>query len=197
MKVSRTIIALSGSILLISVLSACGTKQVATPTASPTASPTLSTKMTILPCLASQLTWKAGQEGGAMGHIGVTQAGFVNSSATTCFLNGYPKFQMLDASGKAIPTFTLHGPSVSVPQITQTKVILAPGKEAFVDLGFANGTGYGNSQCPTSSFVEVTPPAATSSIKVAWKIQPFGGGTIQKLRCGEIYTSPVYHLAKY
>ncbi len=192
MKLKRSILVVPVAVLGLLSLSACGAK----PAPSPSATPSQTVSAAILPCLTSQLAWKPGQEGGAAGHIGITAAGFINTSTTTCSLQGYPTLHMLDASGKSIPTFTLHGPSVTVPDIKESLVLLAPESEAFVDLGYSNGTGYGMSTCPTSTSVQITPPANTAALTVDWKLQPFGGPTIQTLRCGEIVTSPVYMSAK-
>jgi hypothetical protein len=40
--------------------------------------------------------------------------------------------------------------------------------------------------------VLVTPPNAYRSIKVVWRIQPYGGGAIVHLHCGQITVSPVF-----
>ena len=175
---------------LVLGLSGCGSHSQAA--ANP--SPTISTAPILYPCDTSQLAWEVGQVGGAAGHIGFTGANFYNTSATTCTLIGRPKLQMLDDADDVIPTFTLAGPSVTVPNIKPVTVTIAPGERAFFDLGYASGTGYGFLQCPASTFVKITPPENSEALTVAWKIQPYGGPSIQQLRCGEIYVSPVYKI---
>ena len=127
-----------------------------------------------------------------MGHFGIDSSAFRNISTTSCTLKGYPNLQMFDDAGKPIPTYVIDGTSYTVQAQPEDVVILLPGKQAMFDLGYDNSTGYGNAICPTSSRVEITPPGSSEPIIVSWKFQPYGGGTIPKLRCGEITVSPVY-----
>jgi hypothetical protein len=142
-------------------------------------------------CHSSQLRVKLGWAEGALGHIGQLVS-FENVSATTCTLYGYPGLQMLDAGGKPIKTRVLRGIAYTVPLVPERDVSLSPGHEASFDLGYDDGTGYGNERCPTSARVEVTPPNAYEPITVRWRMRPYGGGTIQHLRCGQITVSPVF-----
>ena len=142
-------------------------------------------------CHSAQLRVKLGWASGAAGHIGQLVS-FENASATRCTLYGYPGLQMLAASGRQIRTQVLRGVAYTVPSVPERIVILAPGQEASFDLGYDDGTGYGNESCPTSARVEVTPPNAYAPITVVWRMQPYGGGTIQHLRCGQITVSPVF-----
>ena len=127
-----------------------------------------------------------------MGHVGITGAGFKNVSTTTCTLKGYPDLQMLDAVGHPIQTQVIHGTSYTVQSMPEDVVTLAPGAEAMFDLGYDNGTGYGTASCPDSAQVDITPPNSNEPIRVSWQLQPYGGGTIPQLQCGEITVSPVY-----
>jgi uncharacterized protein DUF4232 len=142
-------------------------------------------------CVAGQLAVVLGQGGGAAGSVG-TVVSFKNTSGTACSLYGYPGLQMLDATGKPIPTEVIRGTSTTVPSVPEAIVSVAPGAEASFDLGYADGTGFGSASCPTSTEVEFTPPNATQQITVPWQIQPYGGGSIAQLQCGQITVSPVY-----
>ncbi|MGD1050592.1 MAG: DUF4232 domain-containing protein [Solirubrobacteraceae bacterium] len=142
-------------------------------------------------CHSSQLRVKLGWASGAAGHIGQLVS-FENASARSCTLYGYPGLQMLAADGRPIRTQVRRGVAYTVPRVAEQLVSLAPGHEASFDLGYDDGTGYGNESCPTSARVEVTPPNAYTPITVVWRMQPFGGGTIQHLRCGQITVSPVF-----
>jgi hypothetical protein len=142
-------------------------------------------------CHSSQLRVKLGWAEGALGHIGELVS-FENVSATTCALYGYPGLQMLDAGGKPIQTQVLRGIAYTVPSVPERVVSLSPGHEASFHLGYDNATGYGSESCPISARVEVTPPNAYEPITVVWRMQPYGGGTIQHLRCGQITVSPVF-----
>jgi len=142
-------------------------------------------------CHSSQLRVRLGWASGALGHIGELVS-FENVSTTTCTLYGYPGLQMLAAGGKPIRTQVLRGVAYTVPFVAERLVTLPHGHEASFDLGYDDATGYGNERCPTSVRVEVTPPNAYEPITVVWRMQPYGGGTIQHLRCGQITVSPVF-----
>ena len=142
-------------------------------------------------CTASQLAEELGPDDAAMGHVGQVVS-FKNISTTTCTLKGYPGLRMFDAAGQLIPTEVTDGPSYIVPALPDKVVVLTAGSEASFDVGYSDATGYGTAECPTSSQVAVTPPDASQPITVSWRIQPYGGSTIEKLQCGQIAVSPVY-----
>ncbi len=167
-------------------------KPTTTPTTSPIASPTPTVTPASLVCDSSQLSLSLGVEDAAMGSRGVTGMAFQNISNKNCTLEGYPIVQMIDTTGKSLPTYVTHFGSFNAPKSPATLVTLAPGAKAKFDLLYEAQTGYGNAVCPTSSKVDFTPPGSTVALPLDLKIQPYGGGTIQKLRCGEIKVSPVY-----
>lgn len=142
-------------------------------------------------CFSSQLAVRLGQAGVALGHVGQAVS-FRNTSATSCTLYGYPGLQMLDAAGHPIRTQVLRGAAYTVPTMPERTVTLRPEAWASFDVGYDDATGYANDKCPTSARVEITPPNAYRPITVAWRIQPYGGGSIRHLRCGQITVSPVY-----
>jgi len=142
-------------------------------------------------CTTSQLAVELGPDDAAMGHVGQVVS-FKNISTTTCALEGYPGLKMFGAAGQLIPTEVTDGPSYIVPALPDKVVVLAAGSEASFDVGYSDATGYGTAVCPTSSQVAVTPPDAGQPITVSWRIQPYGGSTIEKLQCGQIAVSPVY-----
>lgn len=184
--------ALGVSILLF-ILTGCAHPVNTSPTLSPSTTPTSpATSRTSATCLASQLVIQRGLEGAAMGSVGVTGMGFKNISTTPCTLKGFPKLQMLDATGHRISTHVLHGTSYTVQAVPGSSVMLTPGQVAKFDLMYHSATGYGRKICPTSTHVRITPPNLKKGITLNWQIQPYGGVSIQKLRCGEITVSPVY-----
>lgn len=142
-------------------------------------------------CHSNQLAVRIASEGAALGHIGV-KVRFVNVSAGACTLYGYPGLQMLDGADHALPTEVHRGVAYTVPNVVERLVTLRPRGSAAFDAGWDDSTGYGSKKCPTSTRVLVTPPNAYRSIRVVWRIQPYGGGTIQHLRCGQITVSPVF-----
>ncbi len=185
-KKTKLIIVAAGLILL----SGCSSTAKTTPTVSPTPSTTATPAS--LTCDSSQLSIQLGAQDAAMGSRGVTGMDFLNTSARSCTLEGYPIVQMIDASGKSLPTYVTHFGSFAAPNAPVGVVTLAPGGKAKFDLLYAAQTGYGNAYCPTSGKVDFTPPGSKIALSLDWKIQPYGGGTIQKLRCGEIKVSPLY-----
>lgn len=142
-------------------------------------------------CSSSQLRVKLGNAEGALGHIGQVVS-FLNTSASTCTLDGYPDLQMLDVAGDAVHTQLRHGIAYTVPPVPRRLVIVKPGARASFDVGYDDSTGYEREQCPTSARVEITPPHAVTPITVRWRIQPYGGGSVTHLRCGEITVSAVF-----
>ena len=126
-----------------------------------------------------------------MGTIGYTDMTFTNTSQSTCTLTGFPKLQMLDGSGKDIPTRSTHEPMQNIPGNSREIVRLAPGEKAHFDIRFHNMTGYANAYCPSSTRVVITPPNDEEGISIPWQIAPYGGSTIQKLHCGGILVSPL------
>ena len=127
-----------------------------------------------------------------MGSRGVTGMAFQNISTKNCTLEGYPIIQMIDSSGNSLPTYAIHMGSFAAPTAGSSVITLGPKAIAKFDLLYAAQTGYGSAICPTSTSVDITPPGSKVALSLDWKIQPYGGGTIQKLRCGEIKVSPIY-----
>jgi hypothetical protein len=180
-----------GFVAMFFVLTGCASQSNNVPPTpiSTSASPTTVANTT---CLSNQLSIVRGQDTAAMGHIGIGASAFQNISTTTCTLKGYPKLQMIDAAGSAIPTHVINGTSYTVVSRPDDLVVLAPGARVMFDIGYSSRTGYGTAVCPTSAQVQITPPGSDKSITEPWKLQPFGGPTIAKLRCGEITVSPVF-----
>ncbi len=172
--------------------SSTGTSPTSTPSASPSPSQSATVAPASLTCTPSQLMIERGLEGGAAGSVGITGMGFKNISTTPCTLKGYPILQMLDATGHSLPTYVTHANSFDGSAEPAKVITLAPGLDAKFDMIYPAQTGYGNAKCPTSSQVEITAPGVSKSEIISWKIQPYGGSTIQTLRCGEIRISPVY-----
>jgi uncharacterized protein DUF4232 len=183
----------TGSAGTTPVTTAGSTPAVATTTA-PTRTSTVATGP--IGCVASQLNVNVSYGNYAAGSIGYTNS-FQNISSTTCTLFGYPGMQMLNSSGQPIQTDVIRGTSVTVPAVPVRLVTLAPGGKAWFDMGFSDGSGYGNDydSCPTSTLVEFTAPNDFQSITISLQIQPFGGATIAQLNCGEIHVSPVFAVA--
>jgi hypothetical protein len=175
-------------VLFALLLTGCGSKTQVLP--SPTPTPTVAAAAFV--CNSSQLAIILGTESAAMGARGVSGMRFKNVSSTPCTLIGFPGIQMTDAKGKSLPTFVTNSPTIMGTPVSIKIVTLMPGLTANFNMLYESATGYGNAVCPTSTQVEFKPPGAKLALVLPWKIQPYGGSTIQSLHCGEIKVSPVF-----
>src|SRR5665213_1925190 len=141
-------------------------------------------------CYSAQLAVRLVRSGVAMGHI-AQEGSFRNISTSPCTLRGYPGLQLLDGTGHRLRTEVMRGTAYTVPLVRVRTVVLAPRGGASFDLGYDDQTGYELAKCPTSTRVAITPPNASKSITLAWRIQPYGG-SVTHLRCGRITVSPVF-----
>lgn len=115
--------------------------------------------------------------GGAAGTIEVT-FGLRNSSSATCDLTGFAGAQMLDASGKAITTHVVRGGGYSFTNFPAAKVSLAPGDTAYFNAGYSDVPTAGETSCPTSAQIEVTPPNDYTQLVTAFQATVCNGGTL-------------------
>jgi hypothetical protein len=113
----------------------------------------------------------------AAGNIAVTY-GLSNASAVACTLFGYPGVQMLDASGRPIPTQVSHGGSYTFPVETPRVVTLSPGAQASFFLGYTDVPSGTEMSCPQSARLNITPPGSTGTVQLADQIAPCGGGAV-------------------
>jgi hypothetical protein len=121
----------------------------------------------------------------AAGNIAVTY-GLSNASPVACTLFGYPGVQMLDASGRPIPTQVSHGGSYTFPVETPSVVTLSPGAQASFFLGYTDVPSGTEMSCPQSARLNITPPGSTGTVQLADQIAPCGGGavTVSPLHAG-------------
>ncbi len=62
--------------------------------------------------------------------------------------------------------------------MTPTTVTLAAGQSAYFNIGYSNVPVGGETSCPVSTALEVTPPDATDHLVVTVALGPCGGGTM-------------------
>lgn len=152
--------------------------------------PRVQASATIETCRAGQLSIRFVRSGVASGNV-LVELEFVNKSTHRCQMNGYPKVQMLTASGADLPTTVRDtGSFAEVPRQT---VVLRSGSAAYFALYYPDATGFNGLRCPSSAALAVTPPDDTHAVVFAGsdaEIEPFGGNVIH-LHCGEIDVSPV------
>ena len=170
------------------VLSSCGSSSsnntaVGTTTTSlpTTAAPTTATTA---PPAQGQASCRAGQlhagrlaTAAAAGHIVLTY-GLRNVSGAPCTLFGYPGLQMADTSGKPLPTQVSHGGSYTFVNETPAPVSLSPQAEASFYAGYSDVPTGGETSCPQSAELEITPPNDTGTITLTDQIAPCENGSV-------------------
>jgi hypothetical protein len=113
----------------------------------------------------------------AAGHIVLTY-GLRNISGAPCTLFGYPGLQMTDALGKPLPTQVSRGGSYTFVAETPTPVSLSPQAEASFYAGYSDAPTGGETSCPQSAELEVTPPNDPGKISLADQIAPCEHGSV-------------------
>lgn len=144
-------------------------------------------------CGVRELRVALAREGVAMGTIGADFA-LVNVGSRACWLDGYPRLQMLDGSGHDVATLdrrALTGP----PGAGAAKaVMITPGAKAYFSVYFEDQTGFGYAVCPRAAALWIRAPGVPAAMILRGpraRIQPYGGSTIKQLRCGELWVGPV------
>jgi hypothetical protein len=99
-------------------------------------------------------------------------------------LSGYPGLQMLDAAMANLPTNVVRKGSYGFTSMPPTTVTLTNGQTALFNIGYSDVPVGGETTCPTSAYLEVTPPDALDHLVIAAALAPCGGGTL--------VVSPVY-----
>jgi hypothetical protein len=113
----------------------------------------------------------------AAGHIVLTY-GLRNVSGAPCTLFGYPGLQMSDALGKPLPTQVTHGGSYTFVAEMPSPVSLAPQAEASFYAGYSDVATGGETSCPQSAELEITPPNDPAKITLADQIAPCQNGSV-------------------
>jgi hypothetical protein len=99
----------------------------------------------------------------AMGGVRSMDFAFKNTSKSPCTLKGYPRFELLDRSGRT----ARHGRAVNNARMVSDDgedkapelVTLAPGKTAWFSFHFnEGGAGYTGKRCPTYPKIKITAP---------------------------------------
>ncbi|MBF6556924.1 MAG: DUF4232 domain-containing protein [Acidimicrobiales bacterium] len=134
-------------------------------------------------CATTSLTGSLSGRSGAAGTIETTIA-LKSTSAAPCVLFGYPGLQMLNAGMANLPTFVVRKGNYTFTSMAPTTVTLTNGQTASFNIGYSDVPVGTETTCPTSAFLEVTPPNALDHLVIAAMLAPCGGGTL--------VVSPVY-----
>jgi hypothetical protein len=150
-----------------------------------------STQAAVPECLAVGLVIKTGEEEAAAGHSSLTLI-FTNSSATPCFLQGYPGAELVTASGGRLGAQRSAGDDTAP---APSRVTLTPGQSASAIIGWEhfpqNGSAtVSSADCPgygaTTLLVtapdqitptRLTPPGTTSPVCWGFDISPVVPGS--------------------
>src|SRR5664280_1075661 len=140
-------------------------------------------------CHTSELTVTIGPGQGAAGTIYGSLA-LRNHSDATCTLYGYPGLQLLDAARQALATQVDRGGSDgSALSGPPTMVTLAPRQVAHVQFKYSDvptGPDAGATQCPRSTYLEVTPPDETDFLLLSTDIGTGGDIAVLELHMGHL-----------
>lgn len=155
------------AILGLAVAAACGTGVAAAHTlgaAAATATPR---------CEVRNLKLAPPRSSGAAGSIGLLFT-FTNNGRTTCHIFGFPGMRLENKHHRAMSTTVIRGTSVVVPFEPENTVRIAPGRRASFFAGYSD-VPTGNEKCPTSAYVQVTPPNDYRQLTVAMGATACGG----------------------
>lgn len=117
------------------------------------------------PCRNGALSVRHVTEDAAMGGHNTIDYAFKNKSQSSCTLFGYPRFELLDKSGKVRP----RGRAINSRQLpgeetklTPQLVTIQPGEEAAFRVYYnSGGAGYMGKPCPVSPKVRIEAPGTT------------------------------------
>ncbi len=128
-------------------------------------------------CATTALTGSVVGGSGAAGTIETT-VGLRSTASSPCVLGGYPGLQLLSSSGATLPTKVVRKGSYSFTAMAPTTITVPPGGSAYFNIGYSDVPGSGETSCPASGSMEVTPPNAFDHLVVAATLSPCGGGTM-------------------
>jgi len=115
---------------------------------------------------------------GAAGTIEAT-FGLRNTSTTACALVGFPGAALLDSAGAALAQqTTVRGGSYSFTDFSASRVSLGPGDSAYFNVGYSDVPSGGETTCPASAKLEVTPPNDFSQLTTSFQASACDHGTL-------------------
>jgi Protein of unknown function (DUF4232) len=136
-------------------------------------------------CLDSQLSVRHVSEDAAMGGVRTTTYAFANDSSVPCALKGYPRFEVLNKSGRTVRGgraangLTMMGDEFQKPP---QAVMIEPGQTAtFLVYYNAGGAGHTGKPCPTYHKVRINAPGNKRGFVLREDMQ----------LCGRLEVSPV------
>jgi hypothetical protein len=196
---TRSLLTLAALAPVAAFLTACGTVGSSTPGSpattvtftespsnSPTSSPTESSQTTPTSagpseCRSAGLHVRVASSNGAAGTI-YYNLDFVNVSASTCFVRGYPGVSLVSAGSDAGSQI---GADAKRDPVTPSKtIILAPGQTAHAVLGVAEALNFPSSKCrPVNAhWLKVFPPDQTVALYAPFTTQTCASTSVATIR---------------
>lgn len=137
-------------------------------------------------CLDNQLSLRHDAEDAAMGGLRSMQYFFTNTSSSPCSLKGYPRFELLDKSGRparggrAARGLTLMGDELKEPP---QLVTIEPGKRATFWIDYlARGAGSMGKPCPTYRKFRIIAPGTKRAFVQRDEIEVCSGLEVSPVR---------------
>lgn len=130
-------------------------------------------------CTATQLHAAFSQEQGGVGHLGEL-LDLTNVSAASCLLRGYAGLLMLAATHAPMHTVVRQGSGYLYEDPGPSNVVLAPGAVSSAGLEWDHiPSPEDDGSCPTSSYLQITPPGASGHLVLPAQIQACNKGQLQ------------------
>jgi hypothetical protein len=130
-------------------------------------------------CHESQLSVRHVSEDAAMGGVRTVGYAFTNTSSSPCALKGYPRFEILNKSGRVVRGGRAANGLSRMgddAKMAPRSVTIEPGKTAtFLIYYNAGGAGYMGKPCPTYGRVRITAPGAKRGFVLRDNLQLCGG----------------------
>lgn len=138
------------------------------------------------PCRGADLSVRHVTDDAAMGGHNTIVYAFKNKSSSTCTLIGYPRFELLDQSGRVRP----HGRATNSRQMlgedtkyTPQLVTILTGEEAVFRVYYnSGGAGYVGKPCPVNGKVRITAPGTTRGFILREQIRSCRGVQVFALK---------------
>ena len=136
-------------------------------------------------CHENQLMVRHVSEDAAMGGVRTTDYAFTNTSSSPCTLKGYPRFEVLNKSGRIVRGGRAADGLTRMGDDAKTSprlVTIEPGKTAtFLVYYNAGGAGHVGKPCPNYHKVKITAPGTRRGFVLREELQ----------LCGSLEVSPV------
>lgn len=138
------------------------------------------------PCGDNQLSVRHDSDDAAMGGVRAIDYTFTNTSSAPCTLSGYPRFELLNKSGRPVRggrakrRLSLMGDEAKAPP---PLVTLEPGKTASFWLDYlARGAGSMGKPCPTYRKVRITAPGTNHGFVLREEMEVCSGLEVSPVR---------------